>query len=155
MNNTPHIGFGKGALIQLGLNSAPYVDVYFTGNPQNGVWIYGSDRKKQKASSNPNCPSLAYAYLEKDPGELLTGLYSDLSVYQYNDEIKQKQNKKEQGQEQNKYSELLQIQNELRQNQDELHIQNELFANKKNEILQKRNELIQKQNELFLPARPS
>jgi hypothetical protein len=41
-------------------------DIYFTGNPENGVYVYGADRQKQKASSNPTCSSLNFSYIKND-----------------------------------------------------------------------------------------
>lgn len=81
---------GGGGLFQLYATGAG--DIYFTGNPQFGVWFYGSNGKKQKASNNPTCNSLAYSYLyeqssDKDNLKVDQKIIKEYSINKYNNEI--------------------------------------------------------------------
>jgi hypothetical protein len=53
-----------GGLLQLSMISGPS---FSQAAPtflarHSPLWFYGSDRKKQKASSNPSCPTLDYIH---------------------------------------------------------------------------------------------
>jgi hypothetical protein len=80
------------------------VDIYFTGNAQNNIWIYGHTH----GSRNPTSPSLEYAYILdrsmcsggnaykkedlKKIGPLLTGRTTDTLIGIYEKEIEAKKN---------------------------------------------------------------
>jgi len=60
--------------------------IYFTGNAQNGVNIYGY----KYGARNPNCPSLFFSYLDTHDNDLLVGKTTDNLIRMYNDEIAMK-----------------------------------------------------------------